>query len=309
MAVPVNVFVTAESVPVQGVEVHLFDPALSMLFVASAMTDAAGKAAFLVPGAATPGKQYEVRFFKIGYVFPNPRLIEVLEPASPTISNDYDVLGEVVGDFGIPANPRLCRCVGRMLNYSQQPVRNGLVRVTANVHLPKKTPKIVDGMLVATEVMETRTDNEGYFFFDLIRTGEYFVTFAGETDQLWNIKVPDLSSFNIVELMHPQPLVMSWGMTGNLLVVGVGATVELPLTLLFSDNIIRTELLPAWVEFMNSDPDVIDVLFVNGNTLRITGRVPGSAVVTPNVIPGLLPARIPDYNLGPTEPLQVTVAP
>ena len=307
MAVPVNLFVKQGSDPIATVEVHLFDPDLNGLFIASASTDADGRAAFLVPGTDDPGKLYEARFFKVGVRFDNPKRIAVLEPVVGT-TNDFDMSGFLVGDFGIPSNPRLCRCVGRMLDYSEQPVRNAVVRVTTDAYLLKKTPKVVDGILISPEVMETRTDSSGFFILDLLRTGEYFVAFSGEMDKLWNIKVPDLPSCNIAELVHPQPLVMSWGMTGNALSLSVGVSVDLPISLLFSDSIIRTEALYDWIEFMNSDPDIIDVHF-SGSILRVTGKAAGSAVITPSAKPDLFPVRLPTYSLGATEPLNITVLP
>ena len=309
MAVPVNIFVTRASMPDVGVTAQLFDPDLGLLFVAEAISDAQGRAAFLVPGAPSPGKSYEVRLFKIGTVFPNPRAIQVLDPVVAPATNDWDVAGQPVGNFGVPTDQRLCRCVGRLFNYSRQPVVNGVVRVLTDVELFKKNPKVVDNDLISAESMETRTDHEGYFVFDLLRTGEYFIAFSGEIDKVWNFKVPDRSSFNIVDLIHPYPLSLSWGMTGNVLVMGAATVVELPITVAFSDDIVRTTELYQWIEFLNSDTAIIDAVFSGGNTLRITSKIPGSAVITPSVIPGLFPKRVPDYNLGATQPLQVTVTP
>ena len=309
MAVPVDIFVTQGVLPIAGVTAQLFDPALGLMFVAEAVSDAQGRAAFLVPGAATPGKDYEVRLFKVGTIFPNPRLIQVMEPVVAPATNVWDVNGEATGLFGTPADQRLCRCVGRMFNYSRQPVRDAVVRVSTDVELLKKNPKVVDGALIAPERMETRTDSEGYFLFDLLRTGEYFITFSGEIDTIWNFKVPDRPTFNIVELLHPQPLVLSWGMTGVNLVMAVGATVEFPISVLFSDDIIRTKGLNTWIEFLNSDSEVLDVVFYSGSMLKITAKIVGAASITPSVRPELFPIRIPDYSLGPTLPLQVSVTP
>jgi hypothetical protein len=309
MATPVNIFLTQDSTPIPGASVYAFDPENGYAFMASATTDDQGQAALLLPGSTSPGRLYELRLFKIGMAFANPKQLRVLEPVSAPDSNDFDVPGFLVGAFGIPANPRLCRCVGRLLNYSQQPVYDAVVRVMADVHLIKKAPKIVDGALISVDRMETRTDNAGFFVFDLIRTGEYFITFSGETDRLWNIKVPDQPSFNIVELIHPQPLNLAWGMVGNSLGLSVGSSIELPVSMRFSDDITRITDLYQWLEFTNSDPDIIDVVFGSNGALRIQAKAPGTASITPNLKPDLMPVRVPDYNLGDTLPMQVTVVP
>lgn len=304
MAVPANIFVKQGSEAVAGVEVQLFDPALNGLFVASATTDADGRAAFLVPG-----NTYEARFFKVGARFSNPKRLIVMEPVTPPDTNDFDMQAFLVGDFGIPANPRLCRCVGRMLNYSGQPVRDAVVRVSTDAYLLRKSPKVVDGNLIAPERMETRTGEDGFFVLDLLRTGEYFITFSGETDKLWNLKVPDLPACNVTDLIHPHPVQMSWGVTGNDLSVAIGATTDLPISMLFSDDIIRSSELYNWVEFTNSDPDVIDVIFFSGSTLRVTGKKAGTASITPNIKADLFPVRLPAYSLGDVAPMNITVTP
>jgi hypothetical protein len=303
MAVSVDVMVKDDSVvpmPVVGAAVSLFDATTSQV-VAQAISDDLGRAAFLLPGDVAPGKLYEARLFKMGVVFPRVVAIEVIEPITPPESNVFDISGTPAGAFGLPVDPRLCRCVGRFVNYMNQPMSDSLVRISAEAEAIQKTPKIVDGNMVSAGELESRTDKNGFVVIDLFRGGEYYITFAGEDDETWNFKVPDRATANLVELIHPQPVSLSYDADAapdNQVTLAKGSTALVPVSVLFSDFQEHTTDLGNVIEFTNSDSSIADIAFhSNLGELAIVGMSPGMVELSVSVRPNLFPHRIPDYAL------------
>lgn len=341
MAVSVNVFIKDTQVipqPIVGAVVNVYD-ASTLVFITSGTTDGLGQASFLLPGAISPGTNYELRFFKSGVIFQNPQAIAVIDPPANPDTNDFDVSGTVVVD-AVATDPRMCRCTGQFINFSGQPVANTLVRVLAiqgsggltdppDSPLPPQwiaiqpplppnyltgfqVPKVLDGKMVSVQAMEFRTDVNGRVSFDLARLGMFYVTFAGEEDHIWCINVPDRSSANLVNLIHPEPVSLTWDPTdapGNAVSVAVGASASVKFSVLFSNFSSYAKNLSHVIVFTNSDGDLADVFYNSGlGQVDITGRVVGSVHVTVAVQPNMTPARIPTYAIA-AAPLVVTITP
>lgn len=311
MAVTVDIYVKDSAVvpqPIQSVVVGVFNP-ITFAPVAQALTDVTGKASFLLPGSASPGTQYEVRFFKLGVFFANPVAIAVLDPVTPPDSNIFDFSG-VLTSPGVPTDPRVCRCYGRFVNYSNQPIPNATVRVFATQEAGFEQPLIVDGNLVASQTMYLKTDANGYLKVDLHRGGEYKLMYAGEEEVLWTINVPDQPYINFTDLLHPYPVSISYDPSvapGNAVSVQVGVKVEVPFSALFSNYLTITHGLLEWLLFTNGDDTKLDLWAGNG-FLEIQGKAVGVATVTGANRPELKPTRVPYYNTSvPT--LTVTVTP
>jgi len=309
MSVAVDIFVKDDSVspaPIAGVVVGVLD-AVTLVPVAMATTDGAGRAAFLLPGAVTPGLAYEVRLFKLGVRFANPVAIQVVEPVVTT--NKFDMSGTLLA-LSAATDPRLCRCSGRFMSFSNTPIVGATLRFMAMAESGFQTPKIVDGNIISAESLATQTDADGFAVVDLLRTGRYYVTFSGEDDTTWNILVPDRASVNLIELIHPQPVLLKWDATAaplNAVSVQVGATVLVPYTVVFSDFEELSTGLTQWIKFINSDDTKAAVGFSSG-MLSVTGVAPGVVNVTTEMLPNLNPPRVPDYSItAPT--LVVTVTP
>lgn len=309
MAVPVNIYIEEDSVlhpPLQGVAVAVLDPQ-TMTLVAIGSSDADGRAAFLLPGGT-----YEARFFKAGIAFTNPKSLEVNEPALPESPNGFSVSGLPFGVFGVPVDPRLCRCVGRFVNYQNQPVANSLVSISMDADLTQKSPKVVDGSMVSPSSMEVRTDQNGFVVLDLLRTGKYWVVFAGEEEEPWSFTVPDRASANLIELIHPQPVSLTYDQgvaPGNQVSVQVGSILLVPLSVFFSDYQSHLNGLDAIIEFTNTASEFADVVFQsNIAQLVIRGKQAGATTVTVAARAGLFPNRLPDYTLS-APVLNVTVTP
>lgn len=306
MAVPVNVYITdTATVPaaVAGAVVGVYDPA-TYAFIATGTSDANGLAALMLPGAPT-GQVYELRFYKIGYVFTNPQMISVYEPEDVNNPNGFTALTTASGEFGVPLDPRLCRVVGRFLNYQNRPSQNILVRLQANIDLAKKIPKIVDGNLISPSAMDFHTDSNGYVIADLFRTGEYFVEFAGEDDETWSFKVPDRATAILSDLIHPRPVAVVYT-DGNTVTVALNTNVTIPLTVSWSDYIDHADKISTYMSFMNSDPTIIDVTFNGSTELTVRGLQAGTASITVELA-DVFPTTVPPTTItAPTLIVTVT---
>lgn len=322
MAVVVNIYLQDDSMspaPIVGAVVTIVNPSTFAL-VAQATTDSTGLAAFTLPGAAFPtGVIYQVRAFKLGVFFKNPFQIKVYEPAqSPPNANGFNLTGTLVGTLQPATDPRVCRCTGRFLDFQNQPVQNAVVRIMARAETEGQIPKVVDGNMISPQVLETHTDADGYVVIDLLRNAVYEVTFAGDDDVIWEILVPDRSSVNLIDLIHPQPVSLSWDSTQapsnnvTLSIASSGAVpYQVPFTVLFSDYESVTQGedgdLMKWVTFTNSDGSKALVAAGDG-VLFLTGMTTGTCQVTAGVAPNLLPFRVPAYSISaPT--LNITVVP
>ncbi len=339
MAIAVNIFVedtTISPAPIAGVVINVYN-ATTLALVATGTSDVDGETALLLPGAASPGTSYEVRLYKAGVLFTNPHLIAVLEPLVGPATNDFDITG-TLQTLPVATDPRMCRCTGQFINFSGTPVQNTVVRIIAVmgtgsmtkmpiVSLPPaltipppllpsllsgfQVPKVLDGKMVSVGEMEIRTDLNGKAIIDLIRGGMYYVTFAGEEDVVWPIIVPDRSSVNLNDLIHPQPVSLEWDQTdapGDAFTLAVGETATVDFSVLFSNYQEYACDLGNIIQFTNSDGTVADLFYDPAGRVQLTGRVAGTLEVTVSVQPNMVPARLPDYSIT-AAPLSVTVTP
>lgn len=320
MAVVVNVYLQDDSVshnPIVGAVVTIVDPTTFALD-AQATTDVNGLAAFTLPGAAFPtGQVYQVRAFKLGVFFNNPFSIKVFEPAqAPPNANGFTLQGTLVGTLQPATDPRVCRCTGRFLDFQNQPVSNAVVRIIARADIESPFPKVVDGNMISPQVLETHTDADGYVVVDLLRTGVYQVSFAGNDDVIWEILVPDRSSVNLIDLIHPQPVSLTWDPTqapGNAATISIAGTqataYQIPYTVLFSDYESVTKGsdgdLLRFLTFSNSDGSKAMVAASDG-IIFVSGLALGTCTVTVGVQPNLTPYRVPPYSIS-APPLVLTV--
>jgi hypothetical protein len=322
MAVVVNLYVTDDTVshlPIQGAVVTIVDP-ITYALDAQATTDVNGLAAFTLAGAAYPtGQAYQVRVYKQGVFFANPFQILVFEPAqAPPNDNGFTLTGTIVNTLSPATDPRCCRCTGRFLDFQNQPVANAVVRIIARANIEAPLPKVVDGNMISPQVLEVHTDADGYVVIDLLRTGVYEVNFAGNDDVVWMIQVPDRSSVNLIDLIHPQPVALTWDPTqapSNAATISIAGTqaepYSIPYTVLFSDfeSVTHGEngSLLQYLTFSNSDGTKALVAAGDG-IIYVSGLAVGTCNVTVGVQPNLLPYRVPAYSISaPT--LVLTVVP
>src|SRR2546428_461375 len=190
MAIAVDIFVEDTELspsPIAGVVVNVYN-STTLALVGSGTSDSSGQIAFILPGSASPGTTYELRFWKAGVIFENPQLIAVIDPLVGTNTNSFDFTGTVIG-LPVATDPLMCRCTGRFIDFSGQSIRNQLVKVqsmngagaltafpTEPVVPPPyfidppapptllsgfQIPKVLAGSMVATTAMDFRTDSNG----------------------------------------------------------------------------------------------------------------------------------------------------
>lgn len=301
MAVPVDIFVKDESaVPVvlAGVEVGIYDVGTHN-FVAGATTDVNGKASFSLPGAVTPGTSYEVRFYKLGVNFHGLRLIQVLDPPTSGNPNKFDHTGADTNVLPVSGSPYLCRCTGVFVDFRGQPIANKTIRFMSQGLDLDKTPKVWNSpsRMVSPDEMEIRTDANGRVSVDLVRTGKFFVTWGGDDDTVWCITVPDEFAANLVDLIHPFPLLWDWDDTlapGDAVSLAVDASVEVPIEVSFSDFTQRGTGLETYFDVMNSDGSKVEATYVSDRAvLVLRGVATGVVTITPTLKTGLTPNRWP----------------
>jgi hypothetical protein len=308
MTVPVDIFVTSDETlpaPIVGAVVTVLDPFLNLNLMAQATTDANGQASMVLPGEADPGRIFEVRLFKVGVIFGSPKRVAVLEPA--TLPNRFDVTGTLT-ILPVATDPRVCRCTGRFLNFSNQPIAGATLRISSKAESGLEVPKLVDSNMVSSETMEFKTNSYGFVTVDLHRGGEYYVKFSGSDDRIWNIKVPDRSSVNLIDLIHPAPVRLDWDPTvapGAAVSLNVDEALAVPLSLLFSDYEVMTAGLNSWMLLTSSDPTKVQVV-LSQDCAYIRGIAAGTAQITASCPKGIAPVRVPDYAIA-SPPLTVTV--
>ncbi len=287
--------------PVVGAVVSLLDTT-TLVPVSEVTTDSDGVAGFSVPDDT-----YEVRVFKTGYGIPVSAIV-----VDHDEDNGFEITATNLTALPIATDPKVCRCTGTFVDFSNVPIRRVLLRIAAQAESPLQIPKVVNGRLVSAPSMEVHSDELGKVSIDLLRTGEYHVTVAGEEDVIWPIKVPDRSSVNLIDLIHPQPVSVSWDPTeapGDAVTVSVGETVAIPVSLLLSnfDTVLKGH--DTWIQFENSDGDVFNLGYHSSlGMIVIEGLTAGTAEVTVEPQDDLLPRRVPDYSVAYT-PLSVTVVP
>jgi hypothetical protein len=311
MTVPVDIHVqiTLDGVVFedpQNVSLQVFDET-SSAFIAAGTSDVLGKVSLLLPGAVGEGQGYEVRFFKRGVLFNNPYRILVRESGPGEV---FDVRGTPT-TFAPPADPRICRCMGRFVDFSNRGLRKRLVRVFSNPDVYEKRPKVLDGQMIAVDVSEYWTNEEGWVVIDLIRGAELFLMFAGESDEVWNFRVPDLPFANLIELVHPRPLTLSWDpliAPGNTLLMKKGEVLEVPTNVTFSDAYARATGFEKWLHLSQTGAAVAGATLLDSGAVRIQAFTAGTARISMNPSPLLRPYRLPDYTLQAST-LEVTVTP
>lgn len=319
MAVAVDIVVMDTELipqPIAGVAINVYDTSGNLQ--GNSTTDSTGTAFFSLPGAASPGGvTYEVRAFKLGVIFPaaNPTQILVFDPLPSMTFNNFTLTGTLL-TLEPSIDPTLCRCTGRLMDFGNQPVPHALVRVAANTSMERRgrwtehegqglqSPKIVNSNLISPDAKNYYTDENGFVKIDLFQTGQYWVTFSGESDASWNILVPARSSANLIDLLFPQPVSLTWDGTvapGNAVTVEVGHMVAVPFYALFSDWEINPTDMGKWITFQESGTAGVAGLgfrICPGlNDVYITGLMPGTVNVNASLLPNLMPYRVPAYSL------------
>jgi hypothetical protein len=278
VAFPVDIYVTTDDtlpVPVPGATVGLYDPT-TYAEIGVSTTDIHGRASFLTIAEGN----YEVRSFLLGFRFLNPTLIQVTDPGPNVFTQLCTSLA-----LSAAADPAMCRCTGRFMGLDNQPLAGVSVRVEALVDTGAQTPKIVNGNVLSAEIALARTNSDGEVVFDLPRNGQFHVTYAGDEDNILDIKVPDRPSASLTELMFPVPVLLLWNQDdapSNNVSVAAGAKVTVRWTMVYSDfEVLSTGI--GWLQFENMNPDTAIIRAGDGQ-VEISGMAAGSTVLSGSTV-------------------------
>ena len=295
---PVDVFVkdtTPAKNPVLGVVVKIFSEDGKIVY-GMQQTDEDGKASFLLPSEFT----YQVRFYKFGFTFTQPQIVEVLpSPLAPGQSNIFDASGSSVAP-PVPNDVRLCTAYGYFRDITGAPQAN------VDIHfIAKFDPVLLDGAGVVKERAIRRTDENGYMQVNLIRNGLYDCTIQGEEDIVRHTAVPDAPNVNLPDLIFPVvDRVVASPPGPYTLAVGQEITVELHI--MTSDG---NDLGRGFNDVIYRLTDCNVVTYTSSGTSSIVfrGIAPGTSSLTLERANKSI-VRIPDPGiLG--QPLVVTVTP
>lgn len=257
---PLDVYVKDQlGRPVSGVTVRIYSAA-GTIFFTQETTDTDGRASFLLFT-----QEYSMRFYRFQTRFSQPQLFTIL--ASPEV-NTFDVSCELLVP-PVASDPRMCRCSG----YFRKP--NGIARAYLDLHFyPEFGPMVLDGHLVSPKTLAIRTDSNGYAELDLIRGGCYRVTIEGLNTEERYIRIPDLSSTNLVHVLLPIVSQISVDPPGPY-DLQVGDEIEITPTVYDSAGVVLHGTAQNDVNWSVSDTNLASVT-VGESKLTIRGIAAGS---------------------------------
>ena len=175
----VEVEVVADSVPVPGVSLSVYDDGGDVL-VTWRESDASGEASFFLPSG-----DYVLRAYEPGYSFED---VEFESPGSVTMS------GEGL-DVPAPSDPTLCRIYGDFVDLDGT-ARVGQVVKVVNLHDPVATV----GLAVSEPEVEVVADANGHVEFDVVQGTKLAISISG-TSTTRNVTVPAQPTKNLHDLL------------------------------------------------------------------------------------------------------------
>jgi hypothetical protein len=263
----VDIYVEQEGipgVPVPDVLVKVYDP-LGNTFFTQSTTDDNGRAGFLLHD-----QEYSLRFYRFQTGFSQPqRIVVQTDPLTPgTTPNAFTVYATVF-KHPVSVDSRLCRASGFFRDVTGAPRRQLYIHFIAQFR-----PVLLDGSLVMDERRVLKTDDNGYGCIDLIRCAQYLVTIENYEDRPRVIRVPNLPSTNLPDLLFP--VVDQVVLEGVSLVVG--AELELAPIVIDSAGVPFEGVAREDVVWSLADPTVAS-LVVSTDKLIITGLRAGSTEI------------------------------
>ena len=261
--------------------VYVYDATGATLISGPTLTNAAGRADFMLSGAASPGTQYLVRTAKAAFGTPSPSYIYVIEP--PAVGdNDYNLI-HVPNSLEPASDPRLCRCTC----YFATP--DGKTNVFSEIHLAlQRTPSLLTAQagaahsasFLGNERVIVAPDSTGVAKVDLIRNALYLVTMQGYEEYPEQVFIPDQSSADLTDLLMPYPKQVTWTSAAVALVAGASTT-DVATSALLSNTQEWIDDSPfAALEAVTSDAAVATVTHDGDKTVAITAVAAGSCTIS-----------------------------
>lgn len=290
--------VDAAGVPVGNMGVQVYDQANSALIV-SGVTDSSGEVDFILAVG-----RYQLRFYG-DHLLASVRSPRQIQVRVPPPSNLWRFTATT---FVPPVSPSpyMCRCWGHFRDAAGRPLANLPIYL-----LPKQNPAVLNFVPqgVGQGTLNLATDADGYVQVDLPRRGLFEVMIGGYLDAIVELVVPAQAGFNLVDILFPTPISLTFSPAGPTSLSVGGAQLYVP-TLTMSDGRTLTEATDirasSLVTYASSDVAVATV-GLSGTSVSVAGVAVGTAQITASLRPGLSLARVPVATFTVT-PVVVTVS-
>jgi hypothetical protein len=196
----------------------------------------------------------------------------------------FTVIGDDTDDFTISVerltrpvstNPALCRCSGYVIDLAGQPLKNASVTFEG-----RNPPTLLGNDYIGKDRLVVVSDKSGYLQTDLIRNGVYRVVVSSYQDLTFEIKVPNLSSANLPDVIFP--IVTAVQFDPEDVSVGIAESVTSDCTVVYRSGLAIP--VPDFesttpVSLKTSDKSVATAKFVDG-VVEITGISAGTCTIS-----------------------------
>jgi len=257
---------------VDGVVVRVFD-STGTTFITEGTSGAVDPGTVQVTlNGDNPAIQYQLRFYINGGAIVSPQYILVYSPAAAAPAPGTNNFTVTASMFALPTAPnsRLCRISG----YIWGP--DGRARAGIDVaFIPCFSPLVVDGIGVLGERVNIKSDKRGYFQIDLLRKGMYLATVESHENVTRTVVVPDRSSINIMYLLFPIIVDITFNLFSPTIGVVVGGIVTLTPVITATDYRTLLGTAPEDLFYSVDDPSIASVV-VGQNTIVINGISAGT---------------------------------
>lgn len=223
----------------------------------SAVTNSSGIATVTLPVGS-----YDLYVFKVGYSTIQPQLVVV----DNVLENSFQVNGHLK-KLPEPQDPNLCRVSGNVITFTGQPAKSFELTFTQDpINI------IVAKQQVLNRPIMVKSDNKGYFEFDLLRKVKYRAdvqNYFGKDEIV--VKTPDRPAVHVSDLLFPIPV--SLDLSASTLALSVGSNIDTSVTYTINYSDGNTDLVGhEWYNIIvtSSNPSVIEV-----------GRAAGHLAIAP----------------------------
>ena len=292
--------------PIENVYVAIYD-ITGVVFISSGTTDVSGELTLALPGPLS----YEVRLYKSGgVIFTSPQTIDVLSP--PVLLNEWVFTGTVTTSAGVAPDPRYCRVHGVFIDTSGQPMpgivvtfrqaHEGTVGILGMLDIFDQPHGIVDGKTVVGWGIRRVTDANGRISVDLIRGNTYHVVVGG-SQRVGECTIPDRPAVDIIDLIYPYIVSVTFTPAGLALFVGGTATATVVIT--FSDGRTSSTPRPELLTYTSAAPTIASVS-PSSAVLSVQAIAVGSTQVSVSRVVGTYLHRLPEVAIS-YAPLTISV--
>lgn len=173
-----------------------------------------------------PDETYWVRFYKQGFSFQSRTLIEV----DSELINEWTIVGEDLTELPPSGAEGICRVSGFVVDAQGAPTHEAIM-----IFMLPEEIMVHNRRIISTEKVICQPNKDGYVEVELIQGVYYNLHMHSLTEDVVKVKVPELQSCGITDLIYPTGKIVEALPTTVTLTTGVSK--EVPLTLQSSSGI------------------------------------------------------------------------